>query len=342
MNLLRALAYGVILLVATASTVAADELPKKLTIATWNLEWFFDNYTGDNSAELAKKQAAPSREDWDWKLAGVAKVISEIKPDILALQEVENRRVLFYLSQKLKKDYGLNYHIAYVEGEDFFTEQDVAIMALSGLKAFGRKERTLEQMEAGKPAKDKHFYPINKHIVADFAWGTGADQEKLTIINLHTRARTNGAEIRKRQARLTREWMKEHIASGQNFIILGDLNSDELAADTTKEGDMGIFLGLDTPSPEDDLFDTLLKLSGEAKASHLNNMQYDRILCTNALMKDDASRSDLVFKSSIVRRDLVVRGKEQDKDHMDIFWQIPSDERDVSDHYPLVAEFEVK
>src|SRR5262245_41055289 len=100
---------GALLLTATLIAVAAaDEKPKKLTIATWNLEWFFDQYTGDNSAELAKKQSAPSREDWDWKLAGVAKVISEIEPDILALQEVENRRVLFYLSQKLKKDYKLD------------------------------------------------------------------------------------------------------------------------------------------------------------------------------------------------------------------------------------------
>ena len=342
MNLTRAFALGALLAVAMTPSASADEKPKKLTIATWNLEWFFDQYTGDNSADLAKKQAAPSREDWDWKLAGVAKVISEIKPDILALQEVENRRVLFYLSQKLKSDYNLNYRIAYVEGEDFFTEQDVAIMALSGLTGYGRKERTKEQMEDNKPAKDKKFYNLTKHIVADFEWGTGAEREKLTIINLHTRAMNSGAEIRRRQARLTREWMKEHITPQRNFIILGDLNSDELAAATTKEGDMGIFLGLDTPPTNDDLFDTHLKLSGDVTASHLNHMQYDRILCTDALMKDDPKRSDLVFKSSVIRRDLVVRGKEQDKDHMDIFWQIPQEERDISDHYPLVAEFEVK
>ncbi|MBC7851812.1 MAG: endonuclease, partial [Pirellulaceae bacterium] len=142
MKLQRSLALGVLLASAMVASATADEKPKKLTIATWNLEWFFDQYTGDNSADLAKRQAAPSRADWDWKLAGVAKVISEIKPDILALQEVENRRVLFYLNQKLKSDYNLNYRIAFVEGEDFFTEQDVAIMALSGLTGFGRKERT--------------------------------------------------------------------------------------------------------------------------------------------------------------------------------------------------------
>jgi hypothetical protein len=67
-----------------------------------------------------------------------------------------------------------------------------------------------------------------------------------------------------------------------------------------------------------------------------------RILGTDALMKDDPTRVDMVFKSSIMRRDVVLRGKEQDKDHMDIFWQIPAVERDISDNYPLVAEFEVK
>ncbi|HEX5103579.1 MAG TPA: hypothetical protein VFV87_07210, partial [Pirellulaceae bacterium] len=72
------------------SVAAADPLPEKIVVATWNVEWLFDNYTGDNPNELARSQSAPSREAWDWKLAGVAKVIAEIKPTILALQEVEN------------------------------------------------------------------------------------------------------------------------------------------------------------------------------------------------------------------------------------------------------------
>jgi hypothetical protein len=46
-----------------------------------------------------------------------------------------------------------------------------------------------------------------------------------------------------------------------------------------------------------------------------------------------------VFRSIAIRKDLVVRGKEQDKDHMDLFWKIPAEERDVSDHYPVVVEF---
>src|SRR6186997_396467 len=119
-------------LLLLASPAAADPLPEKLIVATWNVEWLFDNYTGDNPQELARTQSAPSREEWDWKLAGVAKVIAEIKPTIIGLQEIENRRVMTFLASKLKKEYALDYDIAYIEGEDFFTEQDVAVLALSG------------------------------------------------------------------------------------------------------------------------------------------------------------------------------------------------------------------
>ncbi len=59
MNMLRAFTSGILISSALVASAAADEMPKKLTIATWNLEWFFDQYTGDNSADLAKKQAAP-------------------------------------------------------------------------------------------------------------------------------------------------------------------------------------------------------------------------------------------------------------------------------------------
>ena len=53
-------------------------------------------------------------------------------------------------------------------------------------------------------------------------------------------------------------------------------------------------------------------------------------------------QSDLVLQSITIGKDLVVRGKQQDTDHQDQYWKIPADERDVSDHYPVVAEFEFK
>src|SRR5258705_7079909 len=155
------------IVVNLARAAWADPPPEKLVIATWNLEWFFDDHTGDNFQELPKQQSAPSHEEWEWKLTGVAKAIAEIKPTIVALQEVENRRVLYYLTRKLKSDYGLDYSTAFIEGDDFFTEQDVAVLAQSGLVGFAVKRQTREMFDS------EQFYNVSKHLFCLFEWTVG-------------------------------------------------------------------------------------------------------------------------------------------------------------------------
>lgn len=317
-------------------TAVADPPPEQVVICSWNVEWLFDNYDGDNYADLAKKMKAPSREDWDWKLAGVEKVVREIKPTILGLQEIENQRVLFYLNQRFKNDADLKYRIAFIEGTDYFTEQDVGLMALSGLTSFGRREMSKEEFA------DKKHLSVTKQIFATFEWGTGAERERVTLCNMHLRARGDAANLRIRQGTLIRTWVNELIKKGENVILMGDMNSDEFATETTAEGDIGTIRGLNTPEKDDDLFDTLVELKDKARHTHLNGQQYDRILLSKSLVDDDPNRKDLSFKSVAIRRDLVIRGKEQDKDHMDIYWTIPPEERDTSDHYPLVVTLDYK
>lgn len=334
MRLCLAWLTAVVWMVSGIGWAYAEERPPKLVVATWNLEWFFDHYTGDNFNDVPRQQSAPTREDWDWKMAEVARVIATLKPDILGLQEVENRRSLVFLCSKLKKEYGLQYKFAYIEGDDFFTEQDVALLYQGGLVQFSKYEQSKE-MHASKT-----YYNVNKQIVGEFEWGPEGDRERLTVFNAHFRAMSDAGPIRARQARLVKHWMQEKLAQGENVIVLGDLNSDELALNTTPEGDMGILLGKHTPDTADDLTDTLLHLTGTQQATHLNGQQYDRILVSPSLMTDDPNRNDLIFRTAMIRSDLVIRGNEQDKDHRDIYWKIAPDERDVSDHYPLVAEFE--
>lgn len=88
----------------TSRVSAADPKPEKITVATWNLEWFFDNYQGDNRSDLAKKLSAPTRADWDWRLKHTADVIAKLQPTILCLQEVENQQVVYYLRKNSKKN----------------------------------------------------------------------------------------------------------------------------------------------------------------------------------------------------------------------------------------------
>jgi len=69
--------------------------------------------------------------------------------------------------------------------------------------------------------------------------------------------------------------------------------------------------------------------------------QFDHVLISPALLKDNAHESDLIFRHIESHKDLVINGK-QDTDHFDGYYSIPSSGRDVSDHYPVVATFQIK
>jgi len=320
----------------SSECVSGDEKPDRLVVATWNIEWFFDEYTGDNYSKLAKKLSAPNREEWDWRLAGVAEAIAQMKPDILALQEVENQRILYYLTKKLEEDHDLTYRIAFVQGRDFYTEQDVAILYRSGLVEFGRRVQSSEMLS------DNQYHQVRKHIFATFEWGKGDEKERLLMVNVHLRAMPDQADTRRRQARLLKAWLNEAIARGENVILLGDVNVDQKYSEATAETPVGILRGVHTSTTDDDLIDLHDRVPEEKRYTHLIFKQFDRILVSKPLTTDEEGKKDLVLESVAVQHDACVRGEKQDENHWNIFYEIDQDERDLSDHYPVVAEFGFK
>ncbi len=308
-----------------------------LTVATWNLEWFFDEYQGDNYSRLAKEQSAPDRHQWEWKRNGVAAAIAELRPDILALQEVENQRVLFYLQQRLKSEHHLNYKIAFVGGTDYFTEQDVALLYQDGLVEYGRHEISAAMRDS------KEYYSVAKHLFARFQWGTGASSRSLWLVTAHLRAMEKGDGIRRRQARSLRRWIDEMRQREENVIVLGDLNTEQPVERPEPTSEMGILLGLATPDTDDDLIDLHSRIPSAARQTHLlTGKRFDRVLVSQSLMKDEPGKKDLVFRAARVRSDVVIRGQHQDTDHWNKYYKIPERERDLSDHYPVVAVFSIK
>jgi endonuclease/exonuclease/phosphatase family metal-dependent hydrolase len=319
-------------LFATVPSVAADEKPDRITIATWNMEWFFDAFHANNLTDLAKAQSAPNDNEWQWKLNGVTNIVAQMKPTILALQEVENRTVVYELTKKLESQHGLRYRIAFVEGWDNYTDQDVAIIYQGGLVEFSYKEQT------GAMFQSEKFYNVNKHIFARFEWGQPDDLESLTLVNVHLRATPEKADLRQRQCRLIHHWIQDDLEQGNNVIVLGDLNTEELAGASAAGSDIAILQGKETPSTSDDLSDLHEHLNEDARNTHLIGRQFDRILVSASLLEDAPQRRDLAFSQIKTRKDLVVVGQ-QDADHFNIFYQIAQTERDISDHYPVVAEF---
>lgn len=83
--------------------------PQTLTVASWNVENFFDsdddpNNPGDDEFTSGSWRRWDKRR-YGVKVARLAELISQMKPDILCLVEVENRRVLQDLQKELKERY---------------------------------------------------------------------------------------------------------------------------------------------------------------------------------------------------------------------------------------------
>jgi endonuclease/exonuclease/phosphatase family metal-dependent hydrolase len=186
------------------------------------------------------------------------------------------------------------------------------------------------------------YYNLSKHLFARFEWGAGDEKESLLLLNVHFRAMPDGGPLRERQARLAKAWLAEPLAKRENVVLLGDVNTNDLFGESTPTSDVGILYGSGTETKDDDLHDLHARLKSDQRATHMIGKQFDRILVSQSLLDDAAGKRDLVFKSIANRKDLCVRGAKADDDHWDIYWKIPQAERDLSDHYPLIAEFEVR
>ena len=324
--------------VGFSEPLEADPKPERLVIATWNLEWFFDENQSDNRSDLAKQQSAPSRTAWEWKRDSVAQVIAEIKPDLIALQEIENRKVLEHLCRQLDKAHKLKYRIAFIEGRDTYTEQDVAILYRSGLVSYSRHEQTSEMFTS------KEYYNLSKHLSAQFTWGQGKDAEHLAIMNVHFRASARSANLRRRQARLAHTWIEPWLRSGKHVIVTGDFNSDQPAGDSDPTRTIALVCGRASTDPDDDLFDLHTQLAPDARRTHLiPQKQFDRILISRSLAASDSpSKGKLTFHSIQTFPELVTQGEADPvSGHWEKYYEIPASERDISDHYPVVATFKL-
>ena len=307
---------------------------------TWNLEWFYDEFDGDNYSQLAREQSAPDRDAWEWKRDFVARSIAEASPTIASFQEVENRRVLWYLSRSLDRNHSVDYEELCIQGADHFTEQDVGFLYRSPADL-------ISQIQFGRTAsmqKGDRYYNVSKHLMAVFEFPVGASAvERVSVMNVHLRSRPEGAPVRARQARLLRRWLAGMIERGENVILLGDLNTEAGADLLDNESEMAIASTGETTSELDDLVDLhSLILSGDTATHIVRGKAFDRIMVSRSLIENDPKRKDLVFDSIRVRPDLNVQNTPDDPEqHWHQYWKLPEDERDLSDHHPVIANFRV-
>ncbi len=314
---------------AMAAAPGADKEPQKLVVATWNVEWMFDNDLSDNRAEVPKQQSAPSPEYWRHRVAEVAKVIAKTEANIVALQEIEGDQTLAAIAEELKKNHRLNYRFAFIQGSDRFTEQDVGVLFQNGLTEFRRHEQSREMFDSNQ------YYNLSKHLVCKFQWKS--IDSPLTLMAVHMRATEEAESFRVRQARLARYFLQPQLDDEQDVILLGDTNSEHLPG--VAAGDVKEFVDASLAPGLIDLM--ALKPITTPRTHLILERAYDRIYVSRSML-EDAPGLDWVFKQIEVRGDLVIRGNQDGKEHWDNRLTMPLDELDISDHFPVVAEFELK
>lgn len=314
---------------------ALDPAPQQLRVMTWNVEWMFDDYQGDNRSQLAREQSAPTAEYWQSKLSGVVEVLAAHPAEIVALQEIEGSQTLRAICQRLQDEHQLSYRYAFIEGSDGFTEQDVGLLVRSGLWSYRRHEQSQVMFDS------RNYFQLSKHLVAELRW----DQldSPLTVMNVHLRARPEVAPIRVRQARLMRVWLQPLLEAGQDVIVVGDLNAERPVPQPLAQGadddELAVLAG---DQPESALVDLLTYLPDPQQATHaVLDEQFDRILVSPSLLRDDPG-VDWCFQSIVVLDEATIRGAADGPGHWDQRLRLPPEELDLSDHFPVLATFERK
>ncbi len=308
------LAIGLSFFFLFSDLAAADTF----RVATWNIKWCFDHRTGDNSSRIAREQSAPSRAQWRWRVEQLADAILEIGPDVLALQEIEDGDAVLEIADELN-DRGADYEVSFVQGLDSHTEQDVAFLVREGLAFEG-------QRFAFTHRGDSDFKNLSKHQLLS----VNVNGIPVSIINVHLITRS---VQRMRQARTLRDWI-DSLDQNSHLIVIGDTNVSLDYEDTRPNSDIGTIRGLATTTPADDLFDLHEHLSVGDRATFHSGRHLDRILISRHFSRPGG----LIFGTIVNRRDVAVRGDFVDR----ASWSTDNDERDLSDHYPLVATFTIE
>ena len=210
------------LLLAALAALAGAAPPPTLRVANYNVENLFDAVVNQPTNALV---GAEGDADWcasSWrhwtesryrtKLSRIAWVIAKMEPDVIALEEVENRGVVDALVETLKTEHGWEMpHVAHKETDDP-RGIDIAILSrhpIVSQRYFGHRGRRgllVARIDAGGA-------PLT--VFASHWKSQLGDAES----NLYTRSR-EAQELRREMAKLLDD---DPAAS---FVSLGDFNED--------------------------------------------------------------------------------------------------------------------
>jgi predicted extracellular nuclease len=200
--------------------------PDEFSIATQNLQWLFDDVR-DGRGDVV------SGADYRAKLGKLAAQVIQVlrSPDVLAVQEAENLRVLEDLSAVIKLRGGPAYKALLLEGNDY-GGIDVGFLLRSNIEVLN-VEALLTQRRLDRSALfDRPPLRLQMRL---------ASGRELNVINAHLKSLRGSddeavarkiARKRLRQAEVLAEWLSAELAirPQSELVLLGDLNATPEAA----------------------------------------------------------------------------------------------------------------
>ena len=334
------------LLLAGCASVPSGPPPERIRVATWNLENLFDTVDdpenpGDDeySDPAGWRRWTPER--YRTKLEHLATVIAALRPDILFVAEVENRRVLDDLAAMLREQpepWPLP-HIAHRESPDH-RGIDVAVLSRYPLRGVALHETV----------------PFLRGVLEAHArLGGGADA---TLFACHLKSQLGDAEeniaLRHRETLVLRALAEGAVAAdpGGALFIAGDFN-DNFDSASLRLGLGAATSRADIPAPESGDAARLYNLVGDIPEAERGSYYYarrkvwntfDAIVVPAPMVEDGGAASWRLAPGSAVgvfRHPLATDTDGRPRPFRRVRRKDGTDEymEGCSDHFPLWADF---
>jgi len=312
---------------------AVATIAQPLRVATFNLKWLTATATETRMAPWEDEEHLAEHR------RALAGILTAIKADVLAVQEVTSRAALEKLAAEPALA-GLKYRVLHAESEDNGTGQDVAFLVSPRVRLDtigGAVIRRFADTLAGRPAalnrRDPRKQRLTKHALVCFS-----KPLKACALGVHLLAHPDDrgrTARREAQALIIADLVRKEIAPRRSaVIVLGDLNDFDpevggpsaYAAKTRHV--LRLIKDFDTTKPGPELFNAAQLIE---PASRRYSAYWDR----NKNGIRDARDPHSLIDHILVDKSLRKRVTQADILH-------DTHDGTVSDHWPVVVDVNVK
>ena len=200
----------------------------ELKIANYNVENLFDDVkNGDEYKEYIPNTHNWTKEILNKKLSHITRVICDLNPDIIGLEEIENSRALKLLQKSLSKA-GCKYRFSAITHK---RGSAIQIALLSRIKIDKKRD-----LKVSNSSADRNILEVDLKT-----------EPKLKIFVNHWRSKKSAESARVKYAKVLIDRIKK-LPKESEYIIIGDFNSnyDECSNLSKKNNDTNGVCGIDT------------------------------------------------------------------------------------------------